>query len=637
MKLITKGLHSIDLASYTTPTFLENKRGNFIEFGLNNSFPNYLVDLYSGSSIHNTLINGKVRYIKGRGLTVDSGANTAQRAQLEDFIYNPNPFETWQEIFNKITVDYELYDGFAVQIIRDRTGRVSEVYHVDFGRLRVDSKNKDLLQYSEEWVLEKNLAPFEYNKNFQLKVQPIEIFNQNKNQANSVYYHREYRPMMGQYPLPSYQGALQAIRTGIEISNFDLNTIENGFAGGTLVNLFNGTPTPEEKNQLEDDINAKAAGSSNGNRILVNFADSKEAGGAEILSLMGNDLPDRFSQLEKRVNDSIFIGHSITSPMLFGVKTEGQLGGRTEMLEAYELFKETYVKGRRQTVLNAVNDIFEYKGLPRAMDIEDLRPMLNELVLSEATLIEVLGKKAIKEHAEAFYGIKAEEEENVNEETELQKHNFNDMLADYLVSKGESSDDYEEVAMFEMSMQDGVPTFELNEDTIEFSADSDKFEAEVANIFKGNPKATTKEVATVLKSDASKVEAAIKSLTKKRMIVVEGAGIRVLPSAMALIRLLPNPNEVLLIKYKYGLRLDKSGQPLLLNTSRAFCKRLASSNQLFNKQTILGMRNDMTVSFLPAITDVWLYGGGWRREKGSDVSIAGCRHTWLQVVVKQKK
>lgn len=637
MKLITKGLHSIDLASYTTPTFLENKRGNFIEFGLNNSFPNYLVDLYSGSSIHNTLINGKVRYIKGRGLTVDSGANTAQRAQLEDFIYNPNPFETWQEIFNKITVDYELYDGFAVQIIRDRTGRVSEVYHVDFGRLRVDSKNKDLLQYSEEWVLEKNLAPFEYNKNFQLKVQPIEIFNQNKNQANSVYYHREYRPMMGQYPLPSYQGALQAIRTGIEISNFDLNTIENGFAGGTLVNLFNGTPTPEEKNQLEDDINAKAAGSSNGNRILVNFADSKEAGGAEILSLMGNDLPDRFSQLEKRVNDSIFIGHSITSPMLFGVKTEGQLGGRTEMLEAYELFKETYVKGRRQTVLNAVNDIFEYKGLPRAMDIEDLRPMLNELVLSEATLIEVLGKKAIKEHAEAFYGIKAEEEENVNEETELQKHNFNDMLADYLVSKGESSDDYEEVAMFEMSMQDGVPTFELNEDTIEFSADSDKFEAEVANIFKGNPKATTKEVATVLKSDASKVEAAIKSLTKKRMIVVEGAGIRVLPSAMALIRLLPNPNEVLLIKYKYGLRLDKSGQPLLLNTSREFCKRLASSNQLYNKQTILGMRNDMTVSFLPAITDVWLYGGGWRREKGSDVSIAGCRHTWLQVVVKQKK
>jgi hypothetical protein len=475
MKQITKGLHSIDFASYTTPTFLENKRGNFIEFGLNNSFPNYLVDLYSGSSIHNTLINGKVRYIKGRGLTVDSGATTAQRAQLEDFIYKPNPFETWQEIFNKMILDYELYDGFAVQIIRDRTGRISQVFHVDFGRLRIDSKNKDLLQYSEEWVLERNLEPFEYLKNFQLKTQPIEIFNQNKNQANSVYYYREYRPMMGQYPLPSYQGALQAIRTGIEISNFDLNTIENGFAGGTLVNLFNGTPTPEEKNQLEDDINAKAAGSRNGNRILVNFADSKEAGGAEILSLMGNDLPDRFSQLEKRVNDSVFIGHSITSPMLFGVKTEGQLGGRTEMIESYELFKETYVKGRRQTVLNAVNDIFEYKGLPRAMDVEDLRPMLNELVLSEATLIDVLGKKAIKEHVEAFYGIKSEEDENVNEETELKKQHFNDMLADYLVSKGESSDNYEEVATFEMSMQDGVPTFAIDENKIEFSAESDKF------------------------------------------------------------------------------------------------------------------------------------------------------------------
>jgi hypothetical protein len=163
------------------------------------------------------------------------------------------------------------------------------------------------------------------------------------------------------------------------------------------------------------------------------------------------------------------------------------------------------------------------------------------------------------------------------------------------------------------------------------------FEAEVANVLKSNPKATSKEVATVLKSEASKVEAAIKSLTKKGMIAVEGAGIRVLPAAMGIIRLLPNPDEVLLIRYKYGLRLDKVGEPLLLNTSREFCTRLISSNQLFDKQTILGMRNDMTVSFLPSITDVWLYGGGWRREKGSDVSIAGCRHTWLQVVVKQKK
>ncbi len=36
--------------------------------------------------------------------------------------------------------------------------------------------------------------------------------------------------------------------------------------------------------------------------------------------------------------------------MLFGVKTEGQLGGRQELVEAYELFKATYVNDRVRKV-----------------------------------------------------------------------------------------------------------------------------------------------------------------------------------------------------------------------------------------------------------------------------------------------
>ena len=122
MKL-TNSLYSLEMAGYNVPNFKENKRKKYVEYGDSNAFPYYLVDLFNGSSIHNSIITGKVNYITGRGLTVSSGQSTIQRALLEKFIYTPNPYETWQDIFNKIALDYELYNGYALEIKKDMTGQ----------------------------------------------------------------------------------------------------------------------------------------------------------------------------------------------------------------------------------------------------------------------------------------------------------------------------------------------------------------------------------------------------------------------------------------------------------------------------------------------------------------------------------
>ena len=74
----------------------------------------------------------------------------------------------------------------------------------------------------------------------------------------------------------------------------------------------------------------------------MNFSDGKDRG-SDVVSLSGNDLDKRYIELKKDVRQEIFVGHKVCSPILFGVKTEGQLGGRTEIAEAYELFQNTYV------------------------------------------------------------------------------------------------------------------------------------------------------------------------------------------------------------------------------------------------------------------------------------------------------
>ena len=629
------------MAGYNVPNFKENKRKKYVEYGDSNAFPYYLVDLFNGSSIHNSIITGKVNYITGRGLTVSSGQSTIQRALLEKFIYTPNPYETWQDIFNKIALDYELYNGYALEIKKDMTGRISQVFHVDFGKLRVVTNSNDIIYYSNDWLNKWDSQSFDYTISYNPTIIEKEKFNPNKNQPSAILYHREYRPNMQAYPLPDYIGALQNIRTQIEITNFDLNTIINGFSGGTLVNLFNGMPPDEEeKREIEIKFSEKAAGSSNGNRILLNFADSKEAGGAEILPLMGNDLPDRFKQLEERVTQSIFIGHKVTSPMLFGVKSEGQLGGRNEILEAYELFKETYIQGRQQTLLNTVNDLFEYKGLPRAISVEELRPLQRELPLTEPTILSVLDEKAKQDYVADYYGVTVSSEQNINEETtdELTEQKFNEHVSDYFKSKGVPQEDYEELASFPVNVTEaGDVEFAIDELQVEFADPTDKTLAEVAQILKGNPKITEGEIAQAMKRQVSEIKSAIETLKKRGMIAVEGAGIKVLPAATKIIMLLPNPDEVLLVKYKYGLRLDKIGQSELVAGSRSFCIDLIGANKLYTKQEIEGMKNDMEVTFLSDIRDVWKYRGGWSRNKGSDTSLPFCRHVWHQVVVKEKR
>ena len=62
----------VKLSTYVLPHFREKKVNSqdWIDFGANNLFPLYLVDLYNESAVHNAIITGKVNYIVGRGLTI---------------------------------------------------------------------------------------------------------------------------------------------------------------------------------------------------------------------------------------------------------------------------------------------------------------------------------------------------------------------------------------------------------------------------------------------------------------------------------------------------------------------------------------------------------------------------------------
>ena len=58
--------------------------------------------------------------------------------------------DTIREQVKDIAKDFEIYGGFALQVIRNLAGEVAEVYYIDMRYLRTN-KEGDVFYYSEKW------------------------------------------------------------------------------------------------------------------------------------------------------------------------------------------------------------------------------------------------------------------------------------------------------------------------------------------------------------------------------------------------------------------------------------------------------------------------------------------------------
>jgi hypothetical protein len=59
--------------------------------------------------------------------------------------------------------------------------------------------------------------------------------------------------------------------------------------------------------------------------------------------------------------------------MLVGIKTEGQLGGRTELLDAYSHFLKTVIQPMQAKILNTFEEIFNVNGIDILLGVEQKR------------------------------------------------------------------------------------------------------------------------------------------------------------------------------------------------------------------------------------------------------------------------
>lgn len=352
------------------PKFEEKRGKNYVEFGAKNNYSNYLIELFGESPKHGAIVKGKVNYIYGKGF-----ADVPKVANVEG--------ETWNQILKRSILDDELHGGFYLQIVYNALKQIAGVYHIEFQKVRV-SKDMKCFYVKDDWS----------KSEFRESAREYKAFNPSDPTGAQILFVKQYNPKSDIYPLPSYFQGLNYIESDIQVSRHILGNAKKNFVATKLINFNNGLPGEEEQEEVERDLKNKFA-NPEGDRVVIAFNPSKE-NAVDIVDLGQTNLTkEDFTNVNNLIQQEIFSCHQVTSPMLFGIKTEGQLGGRSEIRDAYQIFQNTYVNERQQQHEVTFNKLMKLAGIVGEFEIVPVEPLSFEF--SEAIMSANMTRDEIRE------------------------------------------------------------------------------------------------------------------------------------------------------------------------------------------------------------------------------------------------
>jgi DNA-binding Lrp family transcriptional regulator len=643
----------IKFADVKLPMMVEIPGKGYVQFGEDNLYPNQLLEKLNKSSKHNGIVLGKVNYIIGNGISYKDDS-------AKELV--PNKNETINDLLKKVSTDIEIFGGVYLELHYNALGNVGAVYHIPYHKVRT---NKDNTQYYiKDWTQSTRTQP-----------EIVAAYNPAVKEGKQIICYKEYRPGLEVYSYPGYIGALNWIEVDIELSKYHLSTIKNGMFSSKLINFNEGKPSPEEQQVVETKFKKKFTGSENAGGIVLSFSDDP-AKAPTVLDLSNTDLDKHFDILNKTTEQQIFVGHQVTSPILFGIKSEGQLGGRTEMRDSFEIFKTTYVNDKQralETLFTEISDLFGMQGEMVIAPIEPISFEFSEATIKEfapkAWILEKLGIDLTKYPEAAQPNVQptsaqplAQVNENLKNLTGRQWQGINRIIRNF--EKGRINKDQAKL-LLKSSL--GLSDDEINvmlsiDNDMEFSAqDNDELmlaefaahgeskdnynviasrarynfqeeltqaEVNILDLIKKDKRITPQVIGRALKMPIEEVEDIIANLLEGGLII---AAVKKVGVDEIIERTMPEPLSELTDKKPRTLeqKIMYSYEGPKDSRNRDFCRRLLDMDKFFSRSDIETMSARLGYS-------VWDRRGGWWTKPNGNHS-PSCRHRWVQNFVIRKK
>jgi len=346
-------------------------RYSWIPFGVygHDDFFDAVTTTFSVSTTNNACIEGIADLIFGKGLY---SKNEAFNEILQKMIP--------QEETKRVAFDLKLFGNAAYQVYWDDTHtKIKKMYHVPVQTLRAEklygSSKVQNYYYCVDWNDQRKIKDKKKIPAFGTSEDKMEIL-----------YVKNYFPGLYYYSLPDWVAAMQFAISEGEISNLHLNNITNGFLPAVMINFNNGVPAPEERETIEDLIQAKFTGTDNAGRFMLSFNDDP-ATKPTIDVIQIDNLHEKYQYVADYTQDRILVAHRVTSPLLFGIRTasNGFSSQSEEMKTAFSIMQTMTVSPFQNIILNSLDYALKCSGYP---DTEIYFEQLTPLVILSQTAEE---------------------------------------------------------------------------------------------------------------------------------------------------------------------------------------------------------------------------------------------------------
>lgn len=401
----------IQLSNYVKPDVVANMVDDWVLNGKDNSFFQYIIDRYNGSTTNRILIDTYVKLYYGQGIAENG----------KDEVYPELAEIMSKREQKKCLSDLKMFGQYDMQVIRAKGGGVASILHVPTNKIAPQKADKNgiinNLYYSEDWSNRYRYTPKKYPA--------FKIVNGKPKDAISIKSVRPYTPGKFYFTDPDYLSALQYAETEEEISNFFINHIQNGLTFGYIVNLNNGGDlNDEEKQEIENKIKNSLTGTTNAGKFIISFNDGKDAE-VTIVPLEVNDAHNQWEFLVKEARQQLITSHG-AFPNLFGVDSGSGFANNADELDVQSrILQDLRITPQQELFIDELAPILELNNLETDLSFIPLRDTY----------------KSTEEPVEDDIVTDDTVDEEENEEVELNEHTH--LNIDTFIRLGEDVDSEE--------------------------------------------------------------------------------------------------------------------------------------------------------------------------------------------------
>lgn len=354
-------VHILNLSAYNSPTITESKNKDFVEYGDDNNYFQYLIDRFLYSNTNHAIITGIANMVYGKGIdATDSNRKPDEYAQMMSIVK--------KDCLRKVALERKLLGMAAMQVIY-LNGKVKSVEHFPIHTLRAEKCNEK--GEIEAWFYHPDWS--KYKKGDELKRIPAFKFGNGK--EVELYIIKPYVSGYHYYTPIDYSGALPYAMLEQEISDYLINDVMNGFSGTKVINFNNNVPQEEKRQEIANDVKRKLTGAK-GDKVIVSFNATAE-NKTTVDDIPLNDAPAHYEYLSTECFEKLIVGHRVTSPMLLGIRESGGgLGNNADEIEtATRLFDNIVIRPYQLEIIEALDEILSINGIALNLYFKTIQPL----------------------------------------------------------------------------------------------------------------------------------------------------------------------------------------------------------------------------------------------------------------------